>query len=254
MKSNIEANGRTKEIEKEVLALSRPEKIAFYTHFFRADKGDICYGDKLLAIKIPELRKVVSKYYALMDEASIEYFLNSQYNEMRFFGQQVIVSKFKKENLDGKFRWQNFLLKNIESVNHWNLTDSCAPQVFGEFALASGDSSLIKEIFDSGKGVQKGQESQNARVWLIRIAIIATLPLVKKGSLDLAIDMIEASLDKDHEYIQKVNGWVLREIGKKDEKTLITFLKENKERLPSITKSYACEKLRQTYDIKKLLG
>jgi hypothetical protein len=40
------------QIIEEIHALSDKTNIPFYTHFFRADKGDICFGDKFLAIKI----------------------------------------------------------------------------------------------------------------------------------------------------------------------------------------------------------
>ena len=50
-----------------------------------------------------------------------------------------------------------------------------------------------------------------------------------------------------HEFhlFQKATGWVLREIYKKEPKTIVKFLtKKNKEKkLPTILLSYACEKM-----------
>jgi 3-methyladenine DNA glycosylase AlkD len=57
-----------------------------------------------------------------------------------------------------------------------------------------------------------------------------------------------------HEYIQKAIGWILREVGKKNEKILIDFLQTHWQNLSPTTKSYATEKLRLSYNTKVLFG
>jgi hypothetical protein len=117
----------------EIKALSHPSKIEFYNHFFRADKGDICYGDKFLAIKVPELRKLIKKYYKSLELEGIQIFLDSEYNEVRFFGQQVIKEQYQaSKSLDHRSILINFLFDNSKSINHWNLVDSIAPTI-GDF-------------------------------------------------------------------------------------------------------------------------
>ncbi len=228
-------------IKSEINKLSNPPQIAFYTKFFRALPGDICQGDKLLAIKIPELRKVIKKYYFVMTLEDAKYFMDSEYNEMRFFGQEVILTKFNKAKaIDEQKILIEFLLANVNSINHWNLVDNCVSEI-GQWCWQIQDFTILEQFHNSQS------------VWKKRIAIVSNIRLFKFGKFDLALRFIQDDLDYNHEYIQKANGWVLRELGKYNEKTLIEFLQFNKSRLPPITKSYATEHLRKTYNIPLLL-
>lgn len=227
------------EIEQELLLLSRAELIPFYTKFFRAMPGDICEGDKLLAIKVPEIRKVVKKYWNKLSNDEIVFFLKSEYNEFRFFGQQVIVENFRRSSSEfNKDIWADLLLDNLESVNHWNLVDGVADAVFGKLAILTGNFATIEDL------------AEHDNVWHKRIAIVANLSPVKQRIFQPAISIIANNIQHPHEYIQKANGWVLREIGKSDENVLIDFLKKHWRLMPSVTKSYATERLRLTIDIK----
>ena len=49
-------------------------------------------------------------------------------------------------------------------------------------------------------------------------------------------------MDDKHDLIHKAVGWMLREIGKKDEKLLVKFLKDNYSQLPRTTLRYAIER------------
>ena len=230
-------------ILQEIHSLSHPDKIGFYTKFFRAQKGDICEGDKLLAIPVPEVRKLVTKYYKELTLEQIIPFLESEYNDVRFFGQQIIVTKYRKaQSMDEKYEFLQFLKKHINSVNHWNLVDTTADAIFGNFALLSGDYSIILEFANSNS------------MWQKRIAIVACQYLVKNKIFQPFLTICEQHLTYPHEYIHKANGWILREVGKKDEQTLINFLKKHWKNIPSVTRRYATEKLRQIWDIKVLFG
>jgi 3-methyladenine DNA glycosylase AlkD len=229
-------------ILSEIHSLSQSHKIELYTKFFRASKGDICENDKILAIPVPALRKLVKKYYKLLSNQEIVIFLKSEYNDIRFFGQQVIVAKYRHcDNIDEKYELLAFLDQHIYSVNHWNLVDALA-DIFGKFALETQDFIFINKYRYSNS------------IWTKRLSIVACLTLVKRDILQPALDIIQEHIAFPHEYIHKANGWILREISKKNEKIIIDFLKKNWPNIPSVTKSYATERLRKTYDIKALFS
>ena len=48
---------------------------------------------------------------------------------------------------------------------------------------------------------------------------------VKKGSFDLLKKLVIKNLNHEHDLMHKANGWLLREMGKKDEQELLDFLK-----------------------------
>ena len=69
-------------------------------------------------------------------------------------------------------------------------------------------------------------------MWEKRIAIVATMYHIKKGSHDLTIELALNNLNHSHDLMHKANGWLLREMGKKDEEKLMNFLKTHYQNMP----------------------
>ena len=59
------------------------------------------------------------------------------------------------------------------------------------------------------------------------MAIIATFYFIDKGEFRISLNIAESYLDAQEDLIHKATGWVLREIGKKDIGTLISFLDQH---------------------------
>jgi 3-methyladenine DNA glycosylase AlkD len=230
------------EILFELKALSIPAKIPMYTHFFRADPGDICYGDKFLAAKVPEIRKLVKKYYASLTFSDLKSFLANEYNEIRFFGLAVLsMQYFKTHNIDHKIVIVEFLKQNISAINHWNLVDDIS-KVFGDLCIETNDKKILEQF-----AIDKS-------IWVRRISIVACLQLLKRtGDIEFVLTIISVNIGQTHEYIHKAMGWILREVGKSNEKALIRFLQQNWLDLAPVTRSYATEKIRKTLNIKSLM-
>ena len=57
--------------------------------------------------------------------------------------------------------------------------------------------------------------------------------------------MSKILLEDEHDLIHKGVGWMLREVGKRDEDLLEQFLKENYERIPRTCLRYAIEKFEE---------
>jgi 3-methyladenine DNA glycosylase AlkD len=143
--------------------------------------------------------------------------------------------------LDEKKKYLDHMKKYLESINHWNLVDGIA-DIFGDYAIETNDNNYLYTLHNSKS------------IWHKRIATVSQIKLIKLDKLDIAIEFVQDDIENKHEYIQKANGWILREIGKKDEKKLINFLKENISVMPSVTKSYATERIRKIYDMKTLFN
>jgi 3-methyladenine DNA glycosylase AlkD len=66
---------------------------------------------------------------------------------------------------------------------------------------------------------------------------------VKKNTFCLTQEIVLKNLQHPHDLIHKANGWLLREIGKKNESILLSFIDENYKEMPRTTLRYSIEKL-----------
>jgi 3-methyladenine DNA glycosylase AlkD len=73
--------------------------------------------------------------------------------------------------------------------------------------------------------------------------MIATFAFIKNNHFDDTIRIAELLLKDDHNLIHKAVGWMLREVGKRDKKLMLRFLKRHHKTMPRVTLSYACERL-----------
>lgn len=92
---------------------------------------------------------------------------------------------------------------------------------------------------------KKQHFAQSCDLWENRISIVSSWAFVKKYKLDLTLELCKHFMNHRHHLIHKACGWMLHEVGKKNEVLLIDFLKEYKDGLPKTTISYAKERIRK---------
>ena len=80
-------------------------------------------------------------------------------------------------------------------------------------------------------------------LWERRISIISTFAFIERGDLVDALALAGALVDDGHDLIHKASGWVLREVGKKDQSVLEEFLLEHNKKMPRTMLRYAIERL-----------
>jgi 3-methyladenine DNA glycosylase AlkD len=79
-------------------------------------------------------------------------------------------------------------------------------------------------------------------MWEQRIAVVSTLMLIRHGQFDDIMKLAESFLGTKHDLMQKATGWMLREVGKRDEARLVTFLETYKSLMPRTMLRYSIEK------------
>jgi 3-methyladenine DNA glycosylase AlkD len=79
-------------------------------------------------------------------------------------------------------------------------------------------------------------------MWKRRISIISTYAFIKQGKFDDAIKISKLLISDKEDLIHKAVGWMLREIGKRDKKTEISFLTKHHKKMPRTMLRYAIEK------------
>lgn len=210
---------------KNLADLKRAEVSA---RFFKTGKGQYGQGDVFLGITVPKMRAVAKKYLDLT-LGDIEKLLFSKIHEHRFVSLVILVSKFNKADEAGKRKIFDFYIKNARHVNNWDLVDTSAPYIVGEY------------LGQREKGVlYKFAKSKN--LWERRIAIVSTYAFIRNNKIDDTLKIAEVLISDGHDLIHKAVGWMLREVGKKDKAALEGFLKKHYQKMPRTMLRYAIER------------
>lgn len=223
--------------------LSTPEKRDFLPYFFKTGKGEYAEGDQFIGVVVPDSRKLVKEYWQKATLDDVQEILKSEFHEMRLVALLILVTKFEKsKNEKEKKNLVDFYLKNTKYINNWDLVDLSCYKLLGRYCFENQKDEILKKL------------SNSENMWEKRIAIVATMYHIKKGSHDLTIELALNNLNHSHDLMHKANGWLLREMGKKDEEKLLNFLKTYYQNMPRTSLRYAIEKLDEDLRLDFLKG
>ena len=213
--------------------LSSPEKKEFLPYFFKTGKGEYAEGDKFIGVVVPDSRKLVKEYWQKAELSDVQEILKSEFHEMRLVALLILVNKFEKsKDKTEQKKLVDFYLKNTKYINNWDLVDLSCYKLLGRYCFENQKDDILRKL------------SNSDNMWEKRIAIVATMHHIKKGkSFDLTQELVLNNLNHPHDLMHKANGWLLREIGNKDEEVLLDFLKIYYQNMPRTTLRYAIEKL-----------
>lgn len=229
------------EIVRDLRSLGSKEGAKVSSWFFKTKKGEYGHEDIFFGVTVPRQREVAKKYFNLSLE-EIGKLLKSKYHECRLTALFILVNKYKKSDSKEKQKVVRFYLSQTKNVNNWDLVDSSAPYILGDYLLDSHlEAKPPSGSSRSGRGVLY-KLAKSKDLWERRIAIVSTMAFIKKGRFEDTLRISEILMFDTHDLIHKAIGWMLREIGKKSEPTLEKFLKKHIKVLPRTTLRYAIEK------------
>jgi len=221
----------TKELENikdDLQQLADLEKARVLSRFFKTGKGEYGEGDIFLGIRVPEQRKIAKKYSGLaLDD--ISQLLESNIHEYRLTSLFILILKYNIEDSIGKQEIVDFYVKNTTNVNNWDLVDSSAPHISGDFLL------------DKDRSILYGF-ARSDNLWERRISILSTFAFIKTNTFEDALKISEILLFDEHDLIHKAVGWMLREVGKRDLTIEEEFLQKHYLEMPRTMLRYAIEK------------
>lgn len=216
-------------IKKEILAGSSSKRAATLGRFFKTGKGEYGEGDRFLGLTVPQTRKIAQKY-ASLDLEHILGLLKSEYHEERLVGWLILVQQYEKGNSADKKKIFELYLNNLPLLNNWDFVDLTAPKIVGNYLLSYEDNGLLQKL------------ARSDNLWERRVAIVSTYALIKTGRFKETLNIAEMLLKDTHDLIHKAVGWMLREVGKKDKRTLERFLKKNYAHMPRTALRYSIER------------
>jgi len=228
------------EIDKELEKYSNKEKATLLQRFFKTGKGEYGERDVFLGLNVGQQRKI-AKQFKNLHLQDIQKLLDSEIHEKRLIGLLILVEQFKKGDEKTREKIFNFYLRNAKKINNWDLVDLSAPNIVGVYLLDRGRDTLYKLV-----------SSDN--LWEKRIAILSTFTFIRNNDFEDTLKISEMLLEDKHDLIHKAVGWMLREVGKRDQEKLEDFLKKHYKKMPRTMLRYSIEKFEESKRQKYLRG
>ncbi|MFH1276095.1 MAG: DNA alkylation repair protein [Candidatus Woesearchaeota archaeon] len=222
------------EIKQDLRKLANSDKIADYQRFFKTGKGQYGEGDVFIGLTVPNNR-IVAKKYANASDVDLRQLLSSKIHDERLCALLILVDQFKKGDERKRKAIVDFYLENTKHINNWDLVDLSACRILGTYLLDKGK--------DERKILYELVRSKD--LWEKRIAIISTLAFIAKNQFTDTFKISEILLNDTHDLIHKAVGWMLREIGKKDQAVEEEFLQKHYKTMPRTMLRYAIEKFEE---------
>ena len=215
-------------VKRELEKLKNPEKAKVLSRFFKTGKGEYGEGDIFLGVNVPEQRKIAKKYRDA-GFRELKNLLSSGIHEHRLTALLILVEKYKAADENMKNQVADFYITNLTSVDNWDLVDLSADKILGDYFFDK-DKSIFYKLAKSGN------------LWERRASIVATFNFIRKGKFDETLRIAELLLSDKHDLIHKAVGWMLREIGKRDQEVEENFLRKHHKKMPRTMLRYATER------------
>lgn len=216
--------------KRDLSAAADPRRAQTLARFFKTGPGQYGAGDRFRGITMPALRALVRRHEKSVTLEQCRSLLDSPWHEDRMAALLVMTHHFKRGGLDARQAIVETYLSSTARINNWDLVDLSAPLILGPW-LAARDRSIL------------GRLARSESLWERRIAMLATLAFIRARDFDDALAIAEILLDDEHDLIHKAAGWMLREIGKRDQGRLCGFLDRHAAVMPRTMLRYALERL-----------
>lgn len=217
-------------VQNDLQKAGNKEKAKFLAHYFKTGKGEYGEGDIFIGLTVPQVRAIAKKYRDL-PFADIEKLLHSNIHEYRLTALFILCDQFKRVNGATKKTFFDFYLSNTKWINNWDLIDLSARDIVGGYLINKKKERKILYRLARSKSI-----------WERRIAVISTFAFLRKNDFFDSMALAEILQHDTHDLMHKAVGWMLREIGKRDENVLVDYLSTRYKTMPRTMVRYAIEK------------
>lgn len=230
-----------RDIASEVLdclmAKADERQAANLSRFFKTSPGQYGHGDRFLGIRVPETRAIVKEAKKDMTLTAAIKLIHSEWHEVRLAGFLLLIELYRKakkqKNEDEQKSIVDTYIELIPYGNNWDLVDLVSQYILGDRLLTHPDERRILYRL-----------AASSNLWENRVSIVATFAMIRACSFDDTLRLAEIHMHHPHDLMHKATGWMLREIGKRDESVLIAFLDRYATSLPRTALRYSLEKFK----------
>lgn len=221
-------------LRKELRHQASAERAAGSQRFFKTGPGEYGEGDQFLGLSVPQTRALVPQTDALSEDDVLT-LLHSEWHEERLIALFILIRRFGKarKNEPAQQHLIELYLANTRWINNWDLVDTSAPHLLGAWLLKR-DRSVLHRL------------AASESLWEQRISVLTTQAFIRAGDFADTLRLCERFLPHPHDLMHKACGWMLREVGNRDERMLRSFLDQHVANMPRTMLRYAIEKLPET--------
>jgi len=219
-------------IKRRLRESASQEDAAILQRFFKTGPGEYGEGDVFIGVRVPAIRKVVREFRGLPIREN-KALLRSRIHEERLLALLLLVDRFKRGDERERERVYRLYLEHTQHINNWDLVDLTAPNIVGAF-LADRSRQELYEL------------AVSPMLWERRIAILATFHFIRQNDFDDCLRIATILRDDGEDLMHKAVGWMLREVGKRDQPVEERFLRKHYKRMPRTMLRYAIERFEET--------
>lgn len=216
------------EISARLQLLGNPEKARLMQRYFKTAPGEYAAGDVFIGVTVPAVRGLLKEFRNLTPTELLP-LLGSGIHEERFFALLALVRCFDRGDSASREQIYDLYLANTGSINNWDLVDCSAPAIVGGYLLERTREPLYSL-------------ARSTSLWERRIAILATFTFIRSNQFDDSLAIASMLLADREDLIHKAAGWMLREVGKRDQGAAEEFLRRHCRAMPRTMLRYAIER------------
>ncbi len=220
-------------IRAELKALENPKRAEKSVHYFSAGPQLPGTKDTYRGVPVPEIRRI-AKANCDIAIADLSKLANSKFHDERLCALIILNHKYEKAESDSErtdlFEFWLALLKS-NKINNWDLIDTSAPVMGKILSRHLGYNAAFLH------GLAKSEI-----IWERRAAILLTFALIRINKFGPTLAIARDLIDDKEDLIHKAAGWMLREVGNRDQAKLTEFLMRHKSQMPRTMLRYAIEK------------
>ncbi|NQT50268.1 DNA alkylation repair protein [Candidatus Kuenenbacteria bacterium] len=231
---------KVNDLQKQIRAQRDPERAKASIWFFKTGKGEYGEGDKFLGLKMGKQR-ILAKKFIDLELSELIPLLKSEWHEERMIGLVILTYKYPKADDKEKKRIYDFYIKHRKAANNWDLIDVTVPRIIGAYLL-NNDRAILYKF------------ARSKDLWEKRIAVLVTFAFIAKNDFKDSLKIAKILLNDKHDLIHKAVGWMLREIGKRDQALEEKFLRSHYKKMPRTMLRYAIERFPEPLRLRYLKG
>jgi len=220
---------KSSDVKTALQELANPARAKSSAWFFKTGPGEYGEGDQFIGVTVPDQRRV-AKTYRELPLPEVLTLLRSPIHEHRLTALFILIEQYRRGDNSAKKQIAGLYHKNRQYVNNWDLVDSSAPYILGDYLTTHSPTVLFRL-------------AASKSLWDRRIAVIATFVWLKLGQCEMTLQLAAILVDDKEDLIQKAVGWALREVGKRDVALLLEFLDQQAATMPRTALRYAIERL-----------